>query len=217
MRSREEINKFVRDSSLGKLNIVSRAIKFAEFAHDGQVDKGGHRYFEHVGAVGREADKRYGDDNLTAIAYIHDVVEDGGFTISDLMVWFPPVIWKVVDLLTKKKSESRSVYIDRVSGNLLAAKVKIVDLDNNIDLTRIPSPKAVDYERQDRYILERAKISDAVNSMEKLVGEVNSRSSDAYYENVMDTQYKKYYGWKPEKTIPGKKETPNKEVKDERQ
>ena len=96
------------------------------------------------------------------------------------------------------------------------AKVKIVDLDNNIDLTRIPSPKAVDYERQDRYILERAKISDAVNSMEKLVGEVNSRSSDAYYENVMDTQYKKYYGWKPEKTIPAKKEIPNTEVKDER-
>lgn len=197
MRSREEINRFVRDSSLGKLGVVARAIKFAEFAHDGQFDKGGHRYIEHVGAVGRETERRYGDDNLTAIAYMHDVVEDGGFTVSDLSVWFAPVVWKVVDILTKKKSDARSAYIERVAENLLAAKVKIVDLDNNIDLTRIPSPKAVDYERQDRYIMERSLLSDAVNSMEKLVGEENS-ASEAYYENVMDTRYRKYYGWKPD-------------------
>lgn len=37
---------------------------------------------EHVGYVGREPAKRYGDDNLTAIAYMHDVAKDGPFIMS---------------------------------------------------------------------------------------------------------------------------------------
>ena len=184
MRSRDEIKEFVRTGIPSGLGIVERAVKFAEFAHDGQVDKGGHRYIEHVAWVGREAAKRYRDDNLTAIAYLHDVVEDGGFTISDLMMWFPPVVWKVVEILTRKKSEEREVYIERVSENLLAAKVKLVDLDNNMDLGRIGSPKQSDYDRRDRYAMERAKILDAVIHMERHMSEKET-SSDVYAALVM--------------------------------
>ena len=184
MRSRDEINAFVKTGIPSGLGIVERALKFAEFAHDGQVDKGGHDYMEHIRAVGSGTARQYGDDNLTAIAYLHDVVEDGGFTISDLMMWFPPVVWKVVDILTRKKSEERDKYIDRVSENLLAAKVKLVDLDNNMDLTRIPSPKPVDYERRDRYAMERARILDAVIHMERHMSEKETKS-DVYAELVM--------------------------------
>ena len=179
MRSRDEIKEFVRSGIPSGLGLVERALKFAEFAHDGQVDKGGHRYMEHVGAVGRETARRYGDDNLTAIAYLHDVVEDGGFTISDLMMWFPPVVWKGGDILTRKKSDGREAYIERVSENLLASKVKLVDLDNNMDLARISSPRQSDYERQDRYAMERAKILDALIHMERHMSEKETKS-DAY-------------------------------------
>lgn len=167
MRSREEINRFVRTGIPSGMNMVDRAIAFAEFAHDGQRDKGGHKYTDHVFAVGRETAKRYEDDNLTAAAYLHDVVEDGGFTISDLMAWFPPVVWKVVEILTRKKSEDRAVYIARIAENLLASKVKLVDLDNNMDMTRIGTPKQSDYERQDRYAMERTVILDSVIDMER--------------------------------------------------
>jgi len=184
MRSRDEIKKFVRTGIPSGMGMVERAVKFAEFAHDGQVDKGGHRYMEHVSAVGKEAARRYQDDNLTAIAYLHDVVEDGGFTVSDLTVWFPPVVWKVVDILTRRKSEEREAYIDRVAENLLAAKVKLVDLDNNMDLARIASPRQSDYERQDRYAMERARILDAVIHMERHMSEKETKS-DAYAALVM--------------------------------
>lgn len=181
MRSRDEIKEFVRTGIPSGLGIVERAVKFAEFAHDGQVDKGGHRYMEHVGAVGQETARRYGDDNLTAAAYLHDVVEDGGFTISDLMMWFPPVVWKVVEVLTRKKSEDREVYIERVSENLLAAKVKLVDLDNNMDMSRLGNPRPSDYDRQDRYAMERARIQDSVIHMERHMSD-RDMQSEAYCE-----------------------------------
>ena len=184
MRSRDEIKEFVRTGVPSGLDIVARAIRFAEFAHDGQVDKGGHRYMEHVGSVGRETAKRYDDQNLTAAAYLHDVVEDGGFTISDLAAWFPPVVWKTVSILTRKKSEDREVYIDRVAENLLAAKVKLVDLDSNMDLSRIRNPKQSDYDRQDRYALERARILDSVIHMERHMSE-SEMQSDKYCELFM--------------------------------
>ncbi len=184
MRSRDEIKEFVRTGVPSGLDIVSRAIKFAEFAHDGQIDRGGHKYMEHVGYVGRETAKRYGDDNLTAIAYMHDVVEDGGFTISDLAAWFPPVVWKVVKILTRNKSEDRDVYIDRISENLLAAKVKLVDLDSNMDMSRLGTMKQSDYDRQDRYAMERSRIMDSVIQMERHMSD-REMQSDAYAELFM--------------------------------
>lgn len=184
MRSRSEINQFVRSEVPANVDMVTRAIKFAEFAHDGQTDKGGHRYMEHVGFVGRETAKRYCDDNLTAAAYLHDVVEDGGFTISDLAAWFPPVVWKIVQILTRKKSEDRELYIGRVAENLLAAKVKIVDLDNNMDLSRIPNLRAADRERQDRYATERSIIFDALIQMERRLAE-KEQQSEVYAELYM--------------------------------
>ncbi len=184
MRSRDEIKEFVRTGIPSGIGLVEKAIRFAEFAHDGQLDKGGHKYIEHVGSVGRDTARRYSDDNLTAIAYLHDVVEDGGFTISDLAAWFPPVVWKVVAILTRNKSEDRDVYIGRVADNYLAAKVKLVDLDNNMDLTRIPSPKPSDYERQNRYAMERNRISDAVIDAERHHPE-KELQSDRYAELYM--------------------------------
>lgn len=184
MRSREEINRFVRSGIPSGLDMVARAVKIAEFAHDGQVDKGGHKYMEHVGGVGRETARRYGDDNLTAAAYLHDVVEDGGFTISDLAAWFPPVVWKVVAILTRKKSEDRELYIGRIAENLLASKVKIVDLDNNMDMSRLSSPRQSDYDRQDRYAAERARIFDALIEMERRMSDTEMES-DNYYELFM--------------------------------
>ena len=86
--------------------------------------------------------------------------------------------------LTRKKSEDREVYIERVSENLLAAKVKLVDLDNNMDLARISSPRQSDYDRQDRYAMERAKILDAVIHMERHMDEKETKS-DRYAELFM--------------------------------
>ena len=134
MRSRDEIKGFLKDIQKQNLGMVERAKAFAEFAHAGQVDKGGQAYIYHPTRVAELTAEKYHDDILTAAAYMHDVVEDGGFTVSDLSLFFPVAVWKTVELLTRGKSDGRDVYIGRIGENLLATKVKLMDLKDNMVL-----------------------------------------------------------------------------------
>lgn len=165
MRSRDEIKSFLRGPQKDVLG--ERAMEFAKFAHDGQRDRGGHPYIGHIERVSERAKEVYADPILTAIAILHDTVEDGGFTISDLMMFFPDVVWKVVSLLTRGKTVPRDKYIEAIAGNYLAARVKICDLEDNIDITRISNPSPKDYERRDRYLAEYRILQDSIIDWER--------------------------------------------------
>lgn len=54
-------------------------------------------------------------------------------------------------LLNHHTASSREEYINRISTNFLALKVKLNDLRNNLDITRIPEPTEKDYARIERY------------------------------------------------------------------
>lgn len=54
-------------------------------------------------------------------------------------------------LLNHHTAPSREEYISRISSNFLALKVKLNDLRNNMDITRIPHPTEKDYARIERY------------------------------------------------------------------
>lgn len=54
-------------------------------------------------------------------------------------------------LLNHHTAPSREEYINRISRNFLALKVKLNDLRNNMDITRIPEPSEKDYARLERY------------------------------------------------------------------
>lgn len=166
MRSRDEIKEFLR-SIPQKTELTDRAIIFARFAHDGQKDKGGAPYFGHLERVAERVSEAYDDTTLTAIAYLHDTVEDGGFTISDIKMFFPDVVWKVVELLTRGKTTPREEYIENIAKNYLAAKIKVCDLEDNIDIGRIPNPTPKDYDRRDRYLSEYRKLKEAIVDWEK--------------------------------------------------
>lgn len=184
MRSRDEIKSFLKDIQNINCSMVERAKKFAEFAHDGQTDKAGKPYMGHINRVADNTSKRYGDDFLTAAAYMHDTVEDGGFAISDLMMFFPSVVWKLVDILTRRKSEDREVYISHIADNFLAIKIKLVDLEDNMNLDRISNATLKDYERQDRYSAEYRKLFDSLIQMERTIPE-SEQNTDVYEEYYM--------------------------------
>lgn len=184
MRSRDEIKNFLHDRELSMVGIVERARRFAFFAHDGQRDRGGKSYLDHITHVASETEKRYGDEILTAIAYMHDTVEDGGFTISDLTAYFPSVVWRVIEILTRDKAMDRAVYIEHISENLLASKVKLIDLEHNMDMSRLPYVKQSDYDRQDRYAAEHRVILDALIDMEKHMSDYEMQP-DVYEEFYM--------------------------------
>ena len=79
--------------------------------------------------------KRPGDemDNLRAIAFLHDIIEDTAVTSLDLAK--AGITWEViaaVEAMTKVKGEKYDDYIHRVLQNPLAVKVKLCDTSANL-------------------------------------------------------------------------------------
>jgi (p)ppGpp synthase/HD superfamily hydrolase len=70
-------------------------------------------------------------------AVLHDVVEDSDWTLAMLQdEGFSQVVLDAVDSLTRREDESYEAYIARLAPNPLARMVKIVDLEDNMDLRR---------------------------------------------------------------------------------
>lgn len=67
-------------------------------------------------------------------------------------------------LLNHNTVPSREEYINRISSNLLALKVKLNDLRNNMDITRIPEPIEKDYARIERYKKEHDILMEALRN-----------------------------------------------------
>ena len=86
------------------------------------------------------------------VAILHDVVEDSNTTLFDLKkVGFSEAIIEALDCLTKRANESYEDFIKRVKLNPLATRVKLLDLEDNSDIGRIPNPTDKDYARIDKY------------------------------------------------------------------
>lgn len=66
--------------------------------------------------------------------------------------------WKEIgdalDILNHHSAANREAYIRRFGQNELALRVKLNDMKNNMDISRIPSPTPKDYERLERYKME---------------------------------------------------------------
>jgi guanosine-3',5'-bis(diphosphate) 3'-pyrophosphohydrolase len=85
-------------------------------------------------------------DEERIVALLHDAVEDGRwYTLS------------AVDALTKRTGERYDDYLDRVKTDALATKVKLADLKDNSDLSRLGrDPTDEDRRRLDKYLRARA-------------------------------------------------------------
>lgn len=129
------------------MDILLTALRIARTAHAGQVDKGGAPYLGHVMRVAADV-AAHGED-VQAVALLHDVIEDTAVTLADLAgQGLPTVVIEAIDALTKRKGEEYGDYLDRVAANPWARLVKLADLKDNQDLTRIPKPTEHDYCRK---------------------------------------------------------------------
>lgn len=73
------------------------------------------------------------------VAMLHDIIEDTETTLEDLKYQFSQEILDAVDHITRRKGESYADYIGRVSVNDLSRAVKIADLQDNMNITRLRS------------------------------------------------------------------------------
>ena len=119
------------------------AYAIALVAHKGQVDKAGVDYINHPLAVANKCTT----EKEKIVALLHDVVEDTNVTIHDLKQFFDEDIIQAIDLLTHKDEDDYMLYLSKIKSNHLAKTVKLADLENNMDISRIPNSTEKDYKR----------------------------------------------------------------------
>lgn len=131
------------------MSTIERAIEIAVVAHRGAVDKGGHPYILHPLRVMLAM----GDDvHGRMAAVLHDVIEDAAIRPEYLLQQgMPPEVVDAVMVLTRRQDEEYMGFIRRCLGNELARRVKIADLRDNMDLSRIPNPTLTDKNRANKY------------------------------------------------------------------
>ena len=144
---------------LSNESIYDKAFRFAAKAHEGQWDKGGNPYIEHPKRVAA----RFTDDRLKAISLLHDIVEDSHVTVQEIAREFGQAIADEVEALTRRENEPYPDYIQRVAPRPLARLVKIADLKDNLELTRLKSVTPETEERLARYqgALEKLLVDEA--------------------------------------------------------
>jgi (p)ppGpp synthase/HD superfamily hydrolase len=127
---------------------LEEAIIIAVEAHKGQRDKFGAPYILHPLRVMA----RVKTEEEMMVAILHDVVEDTEWTFDRLRkVGFSETVVEAIDCVTKRAGESYDSLIDRARRNPLARRVKIADLEDNMDIRRIPEVTARDAERLAKY------------------------------------------------------------------
>ncbi|MBR3310536.1 MAG: GTP pyrophosphokinase [Solobacterium sp.] len=129
--------------------MIWEALQIAYNAHHDQLDKGGNAYFLHPVFVALQMDTE--EEKITGI--LHDVIEDTDVTLEDLKrQGFSENVIAAVDAMTRREDETYMEFIKRLSVNEIARHVKIQDIRNNMDLTRIPEPTKKDWDRMEVYM-----------------------------------------------------------------
>lgn len=128
--------------------LLAKAIILATENHKEQVDKGGHPYILHPLRVM----VRVKSLEAKIVAVLHDIIEDTDITKEDLLnIGFSYEIVEAIELLSKPKKEDYIHYIRRIKENPLAKEVKMADLQDNMDLTRLNKITEKDLNRVEKY------------------------------------------------------------------
>lgn len=118
--------------------------------HHGQKDKAGHDYYFHPLRVSFKCD----EINEKIVALLHDTVEDTGLTLPQLVkVGFDNMaIINGIVAVTRRPNETYAQFIERAYMDDIGREVKIHDLEDNMDITRLTDLKEKDWHRLNKYL-----------------------------------------------------------------
>ena len=138
--------------------LINKAIETAAKAHDGQADKAGQPYIYHPLRVMLYAE---GAENVKCAAALHDVMEDSDITEKDLReMGFSEDIITALRLLTRREGQDYFEYVKNLKSNPIAKAVKLADLKDNMDMSRIKEPTERDLMRLEKYKKARALLEE---------------------------------------------------------
>lgn len=147
------------------MNILDRSIQIAIREHSNQFDLGGELYILHplrvmlnVEQYTRKWNNKLSRIAIMCAAVLHDVVEDCSpehrekisreiFTLSEADYGISTTIYA----LTRQDKETWKHYIGRVENDRWATIIKIADLEDNIDITRLKKITDRDLKRNKIY------------------------------------------------------------------
>lgn len=140
-----------RHDNRGMSITLEHAIALAAEAHAGQTDKASAPYILHPLRVMLAQTTH----DTRVVAVFHDVLEDcPGWDANRLLhEGFTPVQVEALEALTKRPEEKDDYmrFIRRAAAHPIARAVKLADLRDNADLSRIARPSAKDVARLDKY------------------------------------------------------------------
>ena len=146
-------------------NQIYKALEIVTSLFENDLDKGGMPYILHLMYVY----KHVSTEHEKVVALLHDVIEDKGVSKEDLLeVGFSQEIVNDVEVLTRVKPIEYNDYIENIikNGSVEALHVKLADLENNMDISRILNPQVKDLDRvKKRYLPNHEKI---VNRLEEI-------------------------------------------------
>jgi (p)ppGpp synthase/HD superfamily hydrolase len=131
------------------MSTLERAIAIAAAAHAGQKDKGSETYILHPLRVMMALTTN--DERIVGV--LHDVVEDcAGWSFERLRgEGFSDAVIQSLDAVTKRDGEDYHTFVRRAAADPIGRRVKLADLRDNADLSRIAQPSVKDRDRLERY------------------------------------------------------------------
>ena len=166
-------HKAMEETKNYKSHLVYAAAMLAKQLHSGQKDKGGNDYFtSHLLKVGKSGF----DWKEKVVGFLHDAAEDTDIDVPTIIARLkeqennnPTVtddewneIATALNLLNHHLSPTREEYIAKIKTNRLAVRVKMHDLENNMDISRIPNPTEKDFARLERYKKEYQELAETL-------------------------------------------------------
>ena len=140
---------------------LDKAILLAVIGHAGQEDKGQNSYIRHPLRVMEKMDSE--DEMIVAIC--HDLIEDTEFHLEDLVhLGFTAGQIKAIDSLTKRDGESYADRVERVANSIVARKIKIEDIKDNLQVWRLKNKNLTEKDmiRMQNYISALIRLGEKI-------------------------------------------------------
>ena len=138
---------------------LQRAIEIALEAHKGALDKGGNPYILHPLRLMLQMDS----EEEMIVAILHDVVEDSekwSFNKLQAEGFSKKIINSLRSITKENENEDYEKFIDRSIRDKIGRKVKIADISDNLDISRLKEVTDKDILRINKYkkALEKLKL-----------------------------------------------------------
>ncbi|MEA2907849.1 MAG: hypothetical protein QOI12_5236 [Alphaproteobacteria bacterium] len=129
---------------------LTRAIEIATTALSGVTDKASAPYIDHPLRVMATVE----GEEAKIVAVLHDIIEDCNPPWSAEKIkaeGFSNAVMAGLDAVTRREGEDYNSFVLRACANPNGRKVKIADLTDNMDLSRISNPTPRDHARTEKY------------------------------------------------------------------